>query len=259
MRRLIVERSEHPGHAPIRVGTITSRLHAGEQQYDPVCERCGRTLQPQESYEKAESLLRQHRLKCRPRIDIRRLEPIAPPRGMPYTATEGSEHAGHPPIRIGRIYHDGANTDNTTSTRVCERCSHWLQPGPSHNEAVSTLRKHRKTCRPGVHGRRASQQKPANKDRPPNRNGRISQAPTTGSNGRGAPNPPLKRCARPTSEADTQNGTGRATPDPVRRIAHVRAYENGQTAREGYPDSKAAPELEALEKWIIDHHGQTKK
>ena len=152
MRRLIVERSEHPGHAPIRVGSITSRLHAGEQQYEPVCERCGRTLKPQEPYEKAESLLRQHRLKCRPRIDIRRLEPIAPPRGMPYTATQGSEHTGHPPIRIGRIYHDGANTDNTTWTPVCERCSHWLQPGPSHNEAVSTLRKHRKTCRPGVHG-----------------------------------------------------------------------------------------------------------
>ena len=152
MRRLIVERSEHPGHAPIRVGSITSRLHAGERQYEPVCERCGRRLQAQESYENAESLLRQHRLKCRPRIEIRRLEPIAPPRGIPYTATQGSEHAGHPPIRIGRIYHDGGNTDNATWTPVCERCSHWVPPGPSHNEAVSTLRKHRKACRPGVHG-----------------------------------------------------------------------------------------------------------
>ena len=45
----------------------------------------------------------------------------------------------------------------------------------------------------------------------------------------------------------------------MRRIAHVRSYENGQTAREAYPGSKAAAELEALEKWITDHHGRTKK
>ena len=45
----------------------------------------------------------------------------------------------------------------------------------------------------------------------------------------------------------------------MRRIAHVRAYENGQTAREAYPGSKAAAELEALEKWITDHHAETEK
>ncbi len=45
----------------------------------------------------------------------------------------------------------------------------------------------------------------------------------------------------------------------MRRIAHARSYENGRTAREAYPGSKAAAELEALEKWITDHHGQTKK
>ena len=152
MRKLIVERSEHPGHAPIRVGTIASRLHAGKQQYDPSCERCGRTLQAQASSENAESLLRQHRLKCRPRVTVHRLEPIAAPRGIPHTATESSEHIGHPPIRIGRIYHDGPNREDATWTPVCERCSHRLEPGPSQADAASTLRKHRTTCRPGGQG-----------------------------------------------------------------------------------------------------------
>ena len=63
--------------------------------------------------------------------------------------------------------------------------------------------------------RRSSQQNAANRNRPPNRNGRISQAPTTGSDSRGAPNPRLtpgrrvhilKQCSQPERQSYTQPG-----------------------------------------------------
>ena len=41
----------------------------------------------------------------------------------------------------------------------------------------------------------------------------------------------------------------------MNRMAHVKAYEIGKTAREFEPRSKAAQEMEALEKWITEHHG----
>ena len=41
----------------------------------------------------------------------------------------------------------------------------------------------------------------------------------------------------------------------MNRMAHVKAYEVGKTAREFEPRSKAAKEMEALEEWITEHHG----
>ena len=41
----------------------------------------------------------------------------------------------------------------------------------------------------------------------------------------------------------------------MNRMAHVKAYEVGKTAREFEPRSKAAHEMEALENWITKHHG----
>lgn len=41
----------------------------------------------------------------------------------------------------------------------------------------------------------------------------------------------------------------------MQRMAHVKAYEAGKTAREFEPRSKAAQEMEALEDWITKNYG----
>ena len=50
-------------------------------------------------------------------------------------------------------------------------------------------------------------------------------------------------------------GIGVCPIEIMNRMAHVKAYEVGKTAREFEPRSKAAQEMEALENWITKHHG----
>ena len=149
MQRIVVERSEHPGHASVLVGWINHEVKNDQKKWEPVCERCTEHLKCTESTEKAESSLRQHRIKCQPKVRIRKTKPIQRPAGTPHTVATPADHTGHSPVLVGWVYERTA-AEPRRWTPVCERCSEALTEEQTRENATKTLKKHRRTCRPPV-------------------------------------------------------------------------------------------------------------
>ena len=156
MRRTVVERSEHLGHASVLVGWIDPGVKQQQTTWEPVCERCRKRLEAEKSTEKAESSLRRHRIKCQPKVRIKKRPPTARPSGTPHTVATPPDHTGHSPVLAGWVY-EQPKANNRCWIPVCERCSKAFDPEKNRDSATKTLKKHRRNCRPLLRvGRRTS-------------------------------------------------------------------------------------------------------